>query len=70
MLQFINDLPNYVVGIHAIGEVTKDDYERVIVPRINDLVKRQGEINYLLVLETDVLRFVVGRFKIGIKKLY
>ena len=71
MLQFINDLPDYVVGIHAIGEVRKDDYERVIVPRINDLAKRQGEINYLLVLETDVQNFTLGSWwedlKLGLK---
>jgi len=60
MLQFINDLPENVVGIHAIGEVTQDDYEKILVPRMNDLVKRQGEINYLLVLETDVQNFSLG----------
>jgi hypothetical protein len=71
MLQFINDLPDYVVGIHAIGEVTKEDYERVLLPRIDDLVKRQGEINYLLVLETDVKNFSAGSWledlKLGLK---
>jgi hypothetical protein len=71
MLQFINDLPDYVVGIHAIGEVTKEDYEKVLLPRINDLVKRQGEINYLLVLETDVKNFSAGSWwedlKLGLK---
>ncbi len=71
MLQFINDLPDYVVGIHAIGEVTKEDYEKVLLPRINDLVKRQGEINYLLVLETDVINFSAGSWwedlKLGLK---
>jgi hypothetical protein len=70
MLQFINDLPDYVVGIHAVGKVTKDEYERVLVPRIDDLVKRQGEINFLLVLETDV-HFSVGFWwedlKLGLK---
>ena len=71
MLQFINDLPDYVVGIHAVGEVTKDDYERVLLPRIDDLVKRQGEINYLLVLDTELKNFSVGSWwedlKLGLK---
>jgi len=71
MLQFINDLEPHVVGIHAIGEVTKQDMETVLLPRIDDLVKRQGEINYLLVLETDVKNFTAGAWwddlKLGLK---
>jgi hypothetical protein len=71
MLQFINDLEPHVVGIHAIGEVTKEDMETVLLPRIDDLVKRQGEINYLLVLETDVKNFTIGAWwddlKLGLK---
>ena len=60
MLQFINDLPDDVVGIHAIGEVTKEDFDKVLIPKIDDLSKRQGEIKYLLVLETDVSNFTLA----------
>ncbi len=71
MLQFIKDLPGHVVGIRATGEVNKDDYERVLIPRMEELIKRQGEINYLLVLETDVQNFSVAAwledFKLGLK---
>lgn len=71
MLQFINDLPDNVVGIHAIGEVTKDDFERVLIPKLDDLVKRQGEIHYILVLETEVQNFTLGAWwddlKVGLK---
>jgi hypothetical protein len=71
MLQFINDLPENVVGIHAVGEVTKQELDTVLVPRIDDLVKKQGEINYLLVLDTDVQNFTAGAWwndiKVGIK---
>ncbi|RFZ86084.1 STAS/SEC14 domain-containing protein [Mucilaginibacter terrenus] len=71
MLQFINDLEPHVVGIHAIGEVTKQDIDTVLLPRIDELVQRQGEINYLLVLETDVKNWTAGAWlddvKMGIK---
>jgi hypothetical protein len=71
MLQFIRDLEPHVVGIHAVGEVTKEDVETVLIPHIDDLVKRQGEINYLLVLETDVKNFTAGAWwgdlKVGLK---
>ncbi len=71
MLRFIEDLPDHVVGIHAVGTVEKDDYEKVLIPRLDELVKRQGEINYLLVLETNVSNFSAGSwwgdFKLGLK---
>ncbi len=71
MLRFINDLPDHVVGILATGEVNKDDYDRILIPHMKELVKRQGEINYLLVLETDVQNFSAAAwwedFKLGLK---
>ncbi|MCJ8209836.1 STAS/SEC14 domain-containing protein [Mucilaginibacter sp. RS28] len=71
MLQFIKDLPEHVVGIHAIGEVTKEDVEQVLIPRVEELVQKQGEINYLLVLETDVQNWTSGAWyndvKVGLK---
>ncbi|HTI58662.1 STAS/SEC14 domain-containing protein [Mucilaginibacter sp.] len=71
MLQFINDLPGNVVGIYATGEVNKEDYERVLIPRMEELAEKQGEISYLLVLETDVQNFSAAAwwqdFKLGMK---
>lgn len=67
----MNDLPPNVVGIHATGDVTQDDYEQVLLPRIDSLAKRQKEINYLLFLETDVTNFSLGAWwddlKMGLK---
>src|SRR5579872_7130271 len=71
MLQFIKNLPSYVVGIRATGEVDKEDYEKVLIPRMEEMVKHQGEINYLLVLETDVRNFGIAAwladFKLGLE---
>jgi len=71
MLQFMDNLPSHVVGIHATGEVDKDDYERVLIPRIDELVARQGEIDYLLVLDTGVQNFSAAAwfedFKLALK---
>jgi hypothetical protein len=57
MLQFMNKMPSHVVGIHAVGGVSKEDYEKVLIPRIEELARRQHEINYLLILDTDVGNF-------------
>jgi hypothetical protein len=71
MLQLINDLPAHVVGVHAIGKVTVEDYETVLIPRLDELAKQQGNINYLLVLETDVSNFTFAAWwrdlKLGLK---
>ena len=71
MLQFIKDLPDDVIGIRATGEVNKDDYEKVLIPRMEEMSKRQGAINYLLVLETGVQNFSAAAwwqdFKLGLK---
>lgn len=71
MLQFINDLPPHVVGIHAVGDVTKEDIDTVLLPRLEELAAREGEINYILVLETSITNFTLAAwwedFKIGIK---
>jgi hypothetical protein len=67
MLRFINNLPSHVVGIHAAGEVTKEDLEKALMPRLDELAKKQGEINYLLVLETGVQNFTAGAWLEDIK---
>jgi hypothetical protein len=53
----MNDMPPNVIGIHAIGVVTTRDCEQVLAPRLEELASKQGEINYLLSLETDVTKF-------------
>jgi hypothetical protein len=72
MLQFIKDLPEHVIGIHAIGQVSKEDYDKVLAPRLEELVAKQGEINYILVLENNAITdFSAGAWydelKLGLK---
>lgn len=71
MLQFMTDLPPHVVGIHVAGDVTKEDYQKVIVPRVDELARRQGDINFLFVLDTDLTNLSAAAwwedFKLGLK---
>ncbi|MES2630223.1 MAG: STAS/SEC14 domain-containing protein [Bacteroidota bacterium] len=60
MIEEIKDLPANVAGFRAIGEVTKEDFEQNLVPKVEELVKRTGEINYLLVLDTSIKNFTMG----------
>jgi len=71
MLSIINNLPKHVLGIRASGKVDKEDFEKILIPALDDLVKRKGQINYLLQLETKVKNFTMGAWfedaKIGLK---
>ncbi len=71
MLQQIKDLPLHVTGIYAVGEVTMNDYKTVLEPIFEEKLSRIGELNYLLVLETDVSQFTAAAwwrdFKLMVK---
>ncbi len=71
MLSIMHDLPPHVVGIRATGAVTRQDFEDVLKPALDSLVKRNGKINYLLLLETTVSNFTLGAwmddFALGLK---
>lgn len=60
MLTIIPNLPNHVFGVRANGNVTEDDLKQVLLPGLEALSKRNKEIYYLLVLETDVQNFTTG----------
>jgi len=60
MLQIMKDVPQHVVGVRAVGKVDKDDYEQTLVPAIEKAAKEYGEINFLMLLETDISNFTYG----------
>jgi hypothetical protein len=52
--------PDNVTAFRAIGEVTKEDYQNVVVPAVEKLIGKVNEINFLLVLDTGVENFTAG----------
>ena len=60
MLEKITDVPSYVAGFSAVGEVTKSDYDTVLVPEVERVDKQHGHIHFLMVLETPVKDFSIG----------
>ena len=54
------DTPDNIVAFRALAEVTKEDFLRVVVPSVEHLVKQNDEINFLLVLDTDIQNFTAG----------
>jgi hypothetical protein len=60
MFQIMTDVPAHVVGVRAVGQVTKDDYEQTLVPALEKVSKQFGELNFIMVFETDLSSFTYG----------
>lgn len=67
------DTTDNIVAFRALAEVTKEDFLAVVVPAVEHLVKQTNEINFLLVLDTDIKNFTAGAWLqdalLGIKHL-
>ena len=60
MITLLTDAPSNVVAFRATGEVTKDDYDKVVIPAIDALVAKQDSINFLLIVDTAMKNFTIG----------
>lgn len=60
MITRITDLPANMVGFRAVGEVTQQDFDEVVIPEVKKLVEATDVLNYLLVLDTSVKNFTFG----------
>lgn len=60
MLILIPNLPDHVFGVKATGEVTAEDLRSVLLPGLEVIKAKYGEIHYMLVLETKVENFTAG----------
>lgn len=73
MIEQLMNLPPNVVGFRATGKVIKEDFEQVLLPEVEKLVKKTGKLNYLLILDTTLKEFSFGAWMqdvlLGIKHL-
>lgn len=60
MISQFKNIPNTMVGFRASQEVTKDDFDQVVLPAVAELVQRTDELNYMLVLDTPLKNFTIG----------
>ena len=60
MILKLGDAPENVVAFRATGDVDKEDYKKVVIPAIDALVKKEGKINFMLVLDTAIKNFSIG----------
>lgn len=54
------DTTDNIVAFRALAEVTKEDFVTAVAPAVEHLVKQTNEINFLLVLDTDIENFTTG----------
>lgn len=73
MIETLNSLPANVAGFRATGEVTQDDFKNIVFPEVERLVEKQKDLNYLLLLDTDISNFTAGAWfqdvVLGLKNL-
>ena len=48
------------VAFRALAQVTKEDFDTVLLPEVASQMERMGEINFLIVLDTDSINATVG----------
>jgi hypothetical protein len=67
MLQLLEDLPEAVVGVRAINEVTEEDYKQVMLPALQAVHEKLGKVSLMIVLETSVSNYTYGAWLNDIK---
>jgi len=72
MLQPITTAPRNIAAFEASGEVTKEDFDRVI-KIVDEKIEQEGELNYLLKLDTPLRNFTFAAWMndawLGIKNI-
>ena len=73
MITQLEGVPENIAAFKATGTVDRKDFENVVIPVINKLVKKYDELNYLMLIDTPLKNFTGGAWMedllIGIKKL-
>ncbi|MEN2398928.1 STAS/SEC14 domain-containing protein [Flavobacterium sp. MC2016-06] len=54
------DTADNLVAFRALAAVTKEDFLTTVVPAVEHLVRETNEINFLLVLDTEIKNFTAG----------
>lgn len=73
MIHHLSNLPTNIVGFKATGDITEKDFTDVVLPKVQALIEKTDQLNYLLVLDTPLKNFSVGAWMkdamMGIKHL-
>ena len=56
MFRLIEDLPPHVLGVEASGQVTHEDYQNLLIPKVEELLAR-GPVDMLYAIGDDFTGF-------------
>ena len=62
MVELLKDFPPYVAAYRAYGAISKEEYQQVVMARVNEVAGKYGKINFLVRLETDMDNYSIGAF--------
>ena len=73
MITKLSGLPENILGFEAAGEVTAEDYESVLIPEVEEVLKKYKKVRLLYHLGTEFKGFTAGAMwddaKVGLKHL-
>jgi SpoIIAA-like len=73
MIEIISDMPENVVAVRASGKVTGEDYDKVLIPALEEKLKKHKKIRVLYHLGGDFSGFTAEAMwddaKVGIRHL-
>jgi hypothetical protein len=67
MVQLITDLPEHVAAYRASGAISKEEYDDVVIRRVEEVAAHFDQINFLVLLETGFDNYSLGAFMDYIK---
>jgi hypothetical protein len=71
MIEVLPESQGNVMGIKASDKVTAQDYEEVLTPRLEAVLKEHGSVRFLYLLDEDFQGFELGAMwddaKVGLK---
>jgi len=62
MVEILKDFPDYVAAYKASGAISKEEYEALVMARVDQVAARHGKINFLVCLHTDMSNYSIGAF--------
>lgn len=62
MVELLTGFPPHVAAYRASGIVHKEEYEQVVMARVDEVAAKYGKINFLVLLQTDVGNYSFGAF--------
>jgi SpoIIAA-like len=60
MIKQIKGLDENVAAFRVTGEVTRENYDDVILPVVDDIKNKYDHFNFLLIIDTSVKNYTTG----------